>query len=229
MGLSHLPIGTVIPSPIHLAREGAGSKSDENRSGALRVGILGRLAPWKGQDVFLRAFARAFPDGTDRAIVIGSALFGEDEYARSLLALVKELGVEDRVEFLGFREDVDSELRTLDVLVHASISPEPFGQVVLQGMAAGLPVVAVRGGGPSEMVTDGGDGLLYPPGNVDALVGHLQLLANDASLRHRLGAAGTVTAERFTPERIAPELLTVYLETASPERRARVLRSRFDD
>ena len=115
---------------------------------------------------------------------------------------MKELGVEDRVEFLGFREDVDSELRSLDVLVqHASIalSRRPSGA---PGYGRGIASRRRTGGGPSEIVTDGEDGILYPPGNVEALVRHLQLLANDSDLRHRLGAAGRVTAERFTPERI---------------------------
>jgi glycosyltransferase involved in cell wall biosynthesis len=220
------PPSTVVPSPIYVAKDEAISEAKRDVSGPLRVGILGRLAPWKGQDVFLRAFASAFPDGSERAIVIGSALFGEDGYERSLLALVTELGIEDRVDFLGFREDVDSELAMLDVLVHASISAEPFGQVVLQGMAAGLPVVAAQGGGPSEIVTDGTDGLLYPPGDVEALVGKLQVLAKDIDLRHRLGVLGRRTAERFTPARIAPKLLAVYLDTVKPERRFPASRSR---
>jgi glycosyltransferase involved in cell wall biosynthesis len=216
-----------VPSPIHTVKEQLRAKADPD--GPLRVGILGRLAPWKGQDVFIKAFAAAFADSNERAIIIGSALFGEDEYERTLFALVKELGLEDRVDFLGFREDVDSELGQLDVLVHASLSAEPFGQVVLQGMAAGLPVVATLGGGPSEVVTDGEDGMLYPPGNVEVLVQYLQMLAKDPSLRHRLGAAGRRTAEQFTPERIAPTLLTAYLDTVRPERRSRILRLRSAD
>jgi glycosyltransferase involved in cell wall biosynthesis len=120
---------------------------------------------------------------------------------------------------------VSAQLRLLDVLVHASVSPEPFGQVVLQGMAAGLPVVAARGGGPSEIVIDGCNGLLYPAGDVEALAGHLRGLAGDPGLRERLGVAGRSTAEGFTPERIAPQLLNAYLDTLKTEQRSRVLLS----
>jgi glycosyltransferase involved in cell wall biosynthesis len=113
-------------------------------NGPLVVGIVGRLAPWKGQDVFLRAFARAFPEGDARAIVVGAPLFGEAEvaYEQDLRRLADELGIGGRVEFRGHREDIASELHAMDILVHASTIPEPFGQVVIEsrhpGDAAGL-------------------------------------------------------------------------------------------
>ena len=119
------------------------------------VGIVGRLAPWKGQDVFLRAFAVAFRGAAVRGRIIGSALFGEDDYSRSLERLVSDLGLDGQIEFRGFKEDVWEELAELDMLVHCSITPEPFGQVVLEGLAAGLPVVAAAAGGPAEIITDG--------------------------------------------------------------------------
>ena len=117
-------------------------------SGAV-FGMLGRIAPWKGQDLFLRAFAEAFPGGTERAVIVGTAMFGEEDYERELPALAAELGLDVRVEFRGFREDIWRELAALDVLVHASLTPEPFGQVVLEGMAAGLPVLAPDEGAPA--------------------------------------------------------------------------------
>ena len=134
-------------------------------SGDLRVGILGRLDPWKGQHVFLDAFAAAFGDGGAEAVIVGTKLFGDDGYLEELERQVKALGLEGRVEFRGFRDRVDDELRSLDVLVHASTIPEPFGQVVVEGMAAGLAVVAADAGGPAEVITHGVDGLLYPPGD----------------------------------------------------------------
>jgi glycosyltransferase involved in cell wall biosynthesis len=184
----------------------------------LTIGIVGRLAPWKGQHVFLDAFAGAFR-GTDvRARVVGSPLFGENAYARSLERQAEQLGIRGQVEFRGFREDVWGELAELDVLVHASVSPEPFGQVVLEGMAAGLPVVAAGAGGPTELVTDGTDGLLTPPGDVAALADALRRLRDDRGLRDRLGAAASRRSREFTPERTARRLLEVYREILGPER-----------
>jgi glycosyltransferase involved in cell wall biosynthesis len=143
------------------------------------VVMVGRIAPWKGQDVFLRAFARAFPHGPARAVVVGSPLFGEHEYHRSLVRLRVDLGLEDRVELAGFRDDVSRELASADVLVHASVIPEPFGRVVVEGMAAGLPVVAADAGGPREIVKHDVDGLLYPPGSVPALADALLRIAGE--------------------------------------------------
>jgi glycosyltransferase involved in cell wall biosynthesis len=174
--------------------------------------MVGRLAPWKGQDVFLRAFAEAFPHGPARAVIVGAPLFGEDEQAFSdgLRALAAQLGIADRVEFRGHRNDIDAELRAATVLVHASLTPEPFGQVVIEGMAAGLPVVATRGGGPEELISDGVNGLLYRAGDAAELAGLLRALSDDPTLRRRLGQSALARALDFTPERIATEMLAAY-------------------
>lgn len=183
----------------------------DNRVGApLTVGVVGRLAEWKGQHVFLEAFARALPDGPERAVLVGSAMFGEDEYAAGLETQAARLGLGERVDFRGFREDVVAELSRIDVLVHCSVVPEPFGQVVIEGMAAGLPVIAADAGGPAEVVTDGVDGLLVPPGDADGLARALRRLAEDPAERRRLGAAALVSSRRFAPEVVAQQMLEVY-------------------
>jgi glycosyltransferase involved in cell wall biosynthesis len=94
--------------------------------------------------------------------------------------------------------------------VHSSTVPEPFGQVVIEGMAAGLPVLAAGAGGPAEVVRHDEDGLLYPPGDVGALAAALRRLAADEPARRRLGAAGRLTARRFRPEVAAERLMGVY-------------------
>lgn len=179
-------------------------------SANFRVAMVGRLASWKGQDVFLRAFARAFPDGEAVAVLLGAALFGEDDYEVQLRELVRDLGIEKRVEFRGFRSEVFEELAQVDVLVHASVIPEPFGQVVLEGMAAGLPVVAAGAGGPAEIIVDGETGFLYPPGDVDALASLLRLLADDAQLRSRLGDRAQAAVAVHSPEHVVDQILDVY-------------------
>lgn len=181
-----------------------------SRNEPLRVGIVGRLDPWKGQHVFLDAFAKAFPSGPEEAVVIGASLFGTHEYAADLERQAAALGLTGRVDFRGFRNDIQDELRRLDVLVHASTIPEPFGQVVVEGLAVGLPVLAANAGGPAEVVEAGITGLLYPPGDVDALALALQRLAADPALRRRLGEAGRRRASDFTADRIAEEILAVY-------------------
>lgn len=204
----------VIPSPV------AAPAARPPRTGPLRVGMIGRIAPWKGQHVFLEAFARAFADGDETAVVVGSPLFGDDEqrYADSLPALARKLGLDGRVELTGFREDVTYELAGIDALVHASVLPEPFGQVVAEGMAAGVPVIAADAGGPAEFVVDGENGLLYPPGDVDALAAALTRIARDPDLRARLGEAGRARAAAFTPAAVAEQVQALYDELLARRR-----------
>jgi glycosyltransferase involved in cell wall biosynthesis len=182
---------------------------DGLRQGALTYGIVGRLAPWKGQDLFLRAFAQAFPGGRERAVVVGGALFGEDGYARGLEALARELGIAERVVFRGFRSDVWAELQQLDALVHASITPEPFGQVILEGMAAGVPVVAAGAGGPAEILTHDVTGLLYEPGDQHELAAALTRL-RDPQLRARLSTAARSEVRRYEPDAVAGQVQELY-------------------
>jgi glycosyltransferase involved in cell wall biosynthesis len=199
--------GVAIASPLGF---GPIPRVKTIRHQPLRLGIVGRLDPWKGQHVFLDAFAKAFPTGDEEAVIVGSSLFGDNAYELALERQAADLGVDGRVEFRGFRDNVEDKLRRLDVLVHASTIPEPFGQVVVEGMAMALPVVAAGAGGPAEVVNDGADGLLYPPGDVTALAQALQLLAADPMLRERLGAAAVLRAQDFTADRIAPRVMAVY-------------------
>jgi glycosyltransferase involved in cell wall biosynthesis len=182
---------------------------DRTARGALTFGVVGRLAPWKGQDFFLRAFARAFPYGDERAVIVGGALFGEDDYARRLPLMAEELRIADRVELRGFRTDVWDELSRLDVLVHASLTPEPFGQVVLEGMAAGVPVIAAGAGGPAEMVEHDVTGVLYTPENASELAAALQRM-RDPALRERLSAAARTRLGPYAPDTVAAQLQSLY-------------------
>lgn len=204
--------GHVIPSPVLFGPTGT-----RNSEGPFTVGIVGRLARWKGQHVFLEAFARAFPDGPEQALVIGAPLFeGDDQaYAAEIRALAARLGVGGRVSFTGFVEDIPACLGQLDVLVHASVLPEPFGQVVVEGMAAGLPVVASRAGGPTEIIEDGVNGFLVAPGDVTALADTLMHLAREPEVRATVGARGREDARRFEADVVAADVVTLYEQVAS--------------
>ena len=199
--------GVAVASPLGFSPAKSGRRPTV---GPLQVGMVGRLDPWKGQHVFLDAFAKAFPAGDERAVIVGASLFGDDGYESQLVSRAASLGIEERVDFRGFRDAIDDELRTFDVLVHASTIPEPFGQVVVEGMAVGLSVVAADAGGPAEVIDHGVNGLLYPPGDADALAQALRRLAADPVLRHRLGEAAIERARDFTPARIAPQVMEVY-------------------
>lgn len=206
----------VLPSPLEPTVKPNGSKRVE---GAIRFGVVGRLAPWKGQSLFLDAFASAFPEGagSPTAVIVGSPLFGEDDYLTHLQRQITRLGLDQRVELAGFKEDIAGVLSGLDVLVHSSLIAEPFGQVVIEGMGAGLCVVAADAGGPAETVTNGVDGLLYGMGDEAALAAVLRRVADDVSLRTHLGLSAVETAESFRADRLAAKLSEFY-EEVGPQR-----------
>ncbi|MGK2950552.1 MAG: glycosyltransferase family 4 protein [Acidimicrobiales bacterium] len=195
------------------------------RSGAgpVVVAMVGRLAPWKGQDVFLRAFASAFGGGSEQALLVGAALFGDEQrFAAELDALVDELHLRPQVSLLGERSDVPDLLAGADIVVHASTVAEPFGQVVVEGMLAGAAVVATAGGGPSELVRPEIDGLLVPPGDVAAMAAALARLAADPEERLRLGRSARERAAEITePDHIAATVADLHARAAGRPRRGR--------
>jgi len=178
---------------------------EPRRPGPPRVGLVGRIAPWKGQHVFLRAAAavrRVVPDA--RFVVVGAALFGETAYEAEVRRLASELGLDGAVEFAGFRTDVPDLVAALDVLVHASVTGEPFGQVVIEGMAAAKPVVATAGGGVPEVVVDGSTGLLVPMGDPDAMSVAIARLLADPAAAAEMGRRGRLRVlDRFTVDHAA--------------------------
>jgi len=199
-----------VASPVVIYDSATNGGQNGRRNEVLRIGMVGRLAPWKGQHVFLDGFGQAFGRGPESAVIVGAPLFGEDWYEADLRRRARVLGLDGRVVFAGFREDIWTALSEIDILVHASVTPEPFGQVIVEGMSAGLPVVATDAGGPAEIIEDGVDGLLYPPGDADALASRLRGLADDPALRARVGAAARESSKRFTARAAADRVTRVY-------------------
>jgi glycosyltransferase involved in cell wall biosynthesis len=214
----HLPQGEVKHGPrtavvVHDGFDFADLPAERHQqSEGLVIGLVGRISPWKGQDVFLRAIHRIHAEFPNvRFQIVGSALFGEAAYAAHVKSLCAELGLERCVEFCGFVRDVQRHIAGLDVVVHASTIPEPFGQVIIEGMAAGKPVIAARGGGPTEIVADGVSGLLVPMNDDAALADAMRTLLGDADLRERLGAGGKQRVqEAFRIETTASKVSQVY-------------------
>src|SRR5206468_4914240 len=131
--------------------------------------------------------------------------------------LVRSLGIADRVGFTGFTLRSDAALRALDIVVHASTQPEPFGLVIAEAMACGRAAVISQAGGAAELVMANIDALVHEPGNVDQLASRISMLITDASLRGRLSSAARRSAERkFDLTRLAGELAPVYASAANP-------------
>ena len=154
------------------------------------IGIASRISPDKGQLDFIRA-AGILKERCPRArfLVVGSPLFTHDrDYPASLDSEILALGLQGRVHFTGFVENVASVYKTMDVCVLASRS-EPFGLVVVEAMACGIPVVATRSGGPEEIIRDGETGLLVEVEQPDQMADAILRLLENVALRASISAA----------------------------------------
>lgn len=161
------------------------------------ITMIGRIQEWKGQEYFVKAVPLVLKEFRDTYfLIVGNSTFEKDnDYFDRIKRIINDFEVKKNVIITGFREDIPQIVALSDILVHASITPEPFGLVVVEGMAAGKPVIATNLGGPTEIIKDGQDGLLVPPKNENALAkAMIRLLKND-ELRKRIGkkAKETVT------------------------------------
>ena len=183
-------------------------------AGTIRVGLMGSFARWKGHPVFLNALSLLPPHHPIRGYVIGNSIYQTDKSQYSLTELqdlAQRLGLSSRVGFTGYVEEPESALRALDIVVHASTEPEPFGLVIAEAMACGRPVIVSAIGGAAEIVQVGVDALAHPAGDTAALARRILELANDSALRARLGRTGRATvAQRFDRTRLAAELVPIY-------------------
>ncbi len=188
-------------------------------AGTIRVGLVATMGRWKGHGVFLRAIAALPGELPVRAYVVGGGIYrtaGSEVSAEDLRAQAEALGIADRVGFAGFADDAASAIRALDVVVHASTQPEPFGLVIAEAMACGHAVVASAAGGAGEIVTPGHDALAVQPGDVEGMSEAIRQLALDPVLRDRLGRAGRETAvRRFDRARLAAEVAPLYRSLTS--------------
>ena len=149
------------PEVYQFDRTNSQLKTQLELDGKFIVGHFSRLSPWKGQHILIEALTYCPKNVT--AIFVGDALFGEQDYVEQLHKQVAELGVEDRVKFLGFRSDIPQLMAICDLVAHTSIAPEPFGRVIVEAMLSGIPIVAAQSGGAIELIEPGINGFLVPP------------------------------------------------------------------
>lgn len=142
-------------------------RQDLGLSNCFVVGHFSRLSPWKGQHVLIEALTQS-PENVV-VLLVGSALFGEQAYEQQLQQQIKDLGLESRVRFLGFRSDIPPLMSACDLIAHTSTAPEPFGRVIVEAMLCGTPIIAMAAGGVLELVQDGETGWLVPPNDPSAL------------------------------------------------------------
>ena len=155
------------------------------------VGMLGNIKAWKGQDTLIRAMARVRREIPDvRCLLVGDTSPSDREYGQSLHALVASLGLDKQIVFTGFQRNVGDFLMMVDVMVHASVLPEPFGRVILEAMACKKPVIGARAGAIPEIVEEGRTGLTFPPGDAGSLAEAIVSLISDRDRIRRFGESG---------------------------------------
>jgi glycosyltransferase involved in cell wall biosynthesis len=177
-------------------------------NGSAIIGSIGRLEPRKGHECLIEAMATLVKRLPNVLLLIA----GHDSwgYGVTLGRRIDELGLKDRVRLIGFQNDVVSFLNTLDVFALATNS-EGFGQVVIEAMAAGKPVVTSKIAPLTEIVIDGQTGLLVESGSPQSFASAIAQLLIDPMERHRMGARGRERVTKsFTAERMTQETLLLY-------------------
>ena len=199
---------SVVASPCGVGRYRECSaalveRADEGTSGTtVRLLYLGRIAEWKAPDVAIRAIQELnrYSNGVTYSLdLAGAALFGEEAYEQRVRYLASSAA---HVRFLGHVQDPVTLMRNYDGLVHCSILPEPFGQVVVQSMAAGLVTFASNAGGPKEIIADGVSGILYEPGDPHDLACRMKETFSDPFLTERLRNGGRKRSRDFVDEKL---------------------------
>ena len=189
-------------------------------AGLTRVGLVATFARWKGHDIFLDALQRALT-GPIRGYIIGGPLYdtSDSQYTkRDLENMIEDRVLRGRVGLTGF-VDAASAIRSLDVVVHASREPEPFGLVIAEAMACGRAVITTGNGGAAELIEAGYDALVAPSGDAAALAAAIDRLAGDPALRETIGGRARAAAlTRFAPDRMAANLALVF-EAVAPSGR----------
>ncbi len=188
-----------------------------------RLGLVATFARWKGHAVFMQALAQ-IQDLPWRAYIIGAPVYqtlGSQYSIAELRQRAEALKLTDRIGFTGACADMPAVYRALDIVIHASTQPEPFGMTILEAMACARPVIVSYAGGAAELIQPGVDALAFPPGQSQALAERLRCLLGDSELRRRLGREARNSGERrFALDRMTEHFIQAYAQLAPPRARA---------
>lgn len=212
---------SVIPSGVNLEvmrqiTQETPIKSKED--GITRFAIVGRIDPWKGQDVFLKAAAIILKKFRSvHFSIIGQAIENDEKtesFYAELQRLTRGYGIESHVTFTGFQKDLFPYLAGMDCVVHCSTDREPLGRTVIEAMALEKAVIASNFGGPKEIISHLTDGILIPPGDPAILADVMQKMIQDTSLRTRLSQNAPKKIEQhFTTAGMTAQLTQVWEST----------------
>jgi glycosyltransferase involved in cell wall biosynthesis len=190
----------------------------------VQIGLVATFARWKGHDVFLQAASqvvRELPGVPVQFLIVGAPIYqteGSQFSISELQAEVQRLRLDRYVQFVGFQPDPAAIYDSLDIVVHASTQPEPFGLVIAEAMSFGKAVIVSSAGGAAELVTPEYDAIAVLPRDVNAIAQAMIRLIQNPEERKRLGRNARRTAlERFNSDRLGIELLEVYCRCVPEE------------
>ena len=182
--------------------------------GTILVGMVGNVDYWKGQLVFvksLHSLTHEYPG--IQGIIVGNTPKGGESYEQQIRSYINGNNIEDRVKLMGFRQDVPQILDAMDIFVHASIEPEPFGRVILEAMAMGKPIVATKPGGPTEIIDEGITGYLVPMNNHVALKNAILRYVKDPDKSKEIALTAQKTAQiKFSASQMVDGVEKIYDE-----------------
>ena len=155
------------------------------------IGVVGNVKRWKGQDVVIRAMGEVINEYPDcKCLIVGDTAEKDRPYRKELETLIKELRLDKSVVFTGSIKNVANPMSLMDIVIHSSVEPEPFGRVIIEAMSLGKPVIASRAGGAAEIIQEPEFGLMHKPGDSEELSQKIKTLLGSPSERESLGAAG---------------------------------------
>ncbi|MGB3225548.1 MAG: glycosyltransferase family 4 protein [Desulforhopalus sp.] len=177
-------------------------------------GIFGRIVPWKGIIEFVQSASLVIQSVPNTiALVIGDCSDGDSGYLRKVEGLIAEYGLNEKIILTGYRTDIPALMKLMDVVVHASSKPEPFGMVLIEAMAMQKPVVATKMGGPLDIIMDSQTGFLVAPDNPPEMADAVKRLLVDKNLASDMGRKGkSRVVDMFTKERYARQVEDVYFK-----------------
>lgn len=202
---------------IHLQEGWSGSaealkKKYDVSSDQIVIGVVGNIREWKGQEVVVRAMievVRQCPEVV--CFVVGKATVADQPYMDRLTALINEAGIQHNMRFTGYQSDPASFMNLMNIVIHSSILPEPYGMVVLEAMAQRKLVIGARAGGVIELVKEGVTGYMYPPGDAQSLAANILKVLAAPDLVRQMGEAGYQRAVTyFSQRRYMAEIQAVY-------------------
>jgi len=204
------------PATVHVQRSPASLREEYGiRPDQPIVGIVGNVRHWKGQETVVRAMihvASARPDAV--CFIVGAATPQDAAYMERLKGIIDEAGISANVRFTGYQTNPASFVNAMNIVLHASVEPEPFGMVVLEAMAQRKPVIGSRAGGVVEMVVEGETGYTVPPGDDRLLAERIIELLGDPARATRMGDAGHKRLlEKFTLQQYMDAIHAIYRTT----------------